>query len=72
MGQWTRLAAVVVFVGIVSLERRNPFVFNSGDGLLKVIAFYMMLAPSGASLSLDRWRRRGALSGSSHGAPHGR
>ena len=50
----------------------NPFVFNSGDGLLKVIAFYMMLAPSGASLSLDRWRRRGALSGSSHGAPHGR
>jgi Vitamin K-dependent gamma-carboxylase len=57
VGQWTRLAAVVVFVGIVSLERRNPFVFNSGDGLLKVIAFYMMLAPSGASFSLDRWRR---------------
>jgi Vitamin K-dependent gamma-carboxylase len=57
VGQYTRLAAAVVFVGIVSFERRNPFVFNSGDGLLKVIAFYMMLAPSGASLSLDRWRR---------------
>jgi Vitamin K-dependent gamma-carboxylase len=56
-GLYTRLAAIVVFVGLVSLERRNPFVFNSGDGLLKVIAFYMVLAPAGASLSLDRWRR---------------
>ncbi len=57
VGQFTRLAAVIVFVGIVSLERRNPFVFNSGDGLLRIIAFYLMLAPSGTSLSLDRWRR---------------
>ena len=57
VGLYTRLAAVVVFVGIVSLERRSPFVFNSGDGLLKVTAFYMMLAPAGASLSIDRWRR---------------
>lgn len=56
-GLYTRVAAVVVFVCLVSLERRNPFVFNSGDGLLKVIAFYMVLAPAGASLSLDRWRQ---------------
>ena len=51
------MAAVVVFVGVLSLERRNPFVFNSGDGLIRVIAFYLMFAPSGESLSLDRWRR---------------
>jgi Vitamin K-dependent gamma-carboxylase len=57
VGQDTRIAAVVVFVGLISIERRNPFVFNSGDGLLKVIAFYMMLAPSGTALSLDRLRR---------------
>jgi Vitamin K-dependent gamma-carboxylase len=57
VGQWTRAAAIVVFVALVSLERRNPFVFNSGDGLLKVSAFYLALAPAGASLSLDRWRR---------------
>ena len=55
-GYRTRIAAVIVFVGIVSLERRNLFVFNSGDGLLKIIAFWLMLAPSGASLSLDRLR----------------
>jgi hypothetical protein len=56
VGQWTRVAAVLVFVGLVSLERRNPFVFNSGDGLLRIIAFCMMFAPAGAALSLDRLR----------------
>jgi hypothetical protein len=57
VGARTRLAAVVVFVGLLSFERRDPWVFNSGDGLLRVIAFYVMLAPAGASLSIDRWRR---------------
>jgi len=56
-GWCTRLAAVVVFVGLLSFERRNPWVFNGGDGLLRLIAFYMMLAPAGAALSVDRRRR---------------
>ncbi len=56
-GALTRVAALVVFVGLLSFERRNPWVFNSGDGLLRVIAFYMMLAPAGAAVSVDRWRR---------------
>jgi hypothetical protein len=57
VGYQTRLAAVLVFVGILSFERRNPYVFNTGDGLLRLIAFYLMLAPAGASLSVDRWRQ---------------
>jgi hypothetical protein len=57
LGLGTRLAALVVFVGITSFERRNLFVFNSGDGLMRVLAFYLALAPSGAALSLDRLRR---------------
>jgi hypothetical protein len=57
VGQWTRTAAVLVFIALVSLERRNPFVFNSGDSLLRIIAFCMMFAPAGAALSLDRRRR---------------
>lgn len=56
-GWRTRLASVVVFVGLLSFQRRDPWVFNSGDGLLRVIAFYLMLAPAGASVSVDRWRR---------------
>jgi uncharacterized membrane protein YphA (DoxX/SURF4 family) len=53
----TRLAAVVVFVCLVSFARRDPWVLNSGDLLLFVLAFYLMLAPSGAALSVDRWLR---------------
>jgi hypothetical protein len=56
-GWFTRLAAAVVFVGLMSFERRDPWVFNGGDGLLRVVAFYLMLAPAGAALSLDRRRR---------------
>lgn len=51
----TRLAAVVVFVCLISFGRRNPWVLNSGDLLVFVLAFYLMLAPSGAALSVDRW-----------------
>lgn len=56
LGYRTRLAALVVFLGVMSLERRNPFVFNSGDGLIRILALFLMLAPAGASLSVDRLR----------------
>jgi len=55
VGFKTRLAAVVVFVCLVSFARRDPWVLNSGDLLIIVLAFYLMLAPSGAALSVDRW-----------------
>lgn len=62
VGFRTRLAAVLVFVCLVSFSRRNPWVLNSGDLLLHVLAFYVMLAPTGAALSVDRWlKERGGL-----------
>ncbi|HEV2070986.1 MAG TPA: HTTM domain-containing protein [Acidimicrobiales bacterium] len=57
VGFHTRLAAVVAFVAVVSLHRRNPFVFQAGDNLLRSFAFYFMFAPAGAALSVDRWRQ---------------
>jgi hypothetical protein len=56
VGFRTRAAAVVVWVALVSFERRDPWVVNSGDLLLRHLAFYLMLAPAGAALSVDRWR----------------
>ncbi|MBA3300126.1 MAG: gamma-carboxylase, partial [Thermoleophilaceae bacterium] len=44
IGYRTRLASAAVFVGIVSFERRNPFVFNAGDALIRVMALYLVLA----------------------------
>lgn len=56
VGYRTRIATVVVFVAILSFQHRNPSVLNSGDGLIRHLAFFLMLAPAGASLSVDRWR----------------
>jgi hypothetical protein len=55
VGFASRLAAIVVWVALVSFGRRDPWVLNSGDLMLAVLAFYLMLAPSGAALSIDRW-----------------
>jgi len=59
VGFLTRLAALVVFVGLISLHARNPFVLNSGDTLLRGTAFFLLLAPAGASFSVDAFLRRG-------------
>ena len=57
LGAGTRLATAILFVGILSFERRMPFVFNSGDAVIRNTAFFLMLAPAGAALSLDSWYR---------------
>ena len=54
-GFQTRIAALVVFVCLVSFGRRNPWVLNSGDLLVQVLAFYVLFMPAGAALSIDRW-----------------
>ncbi len=54
LGLKTRIAAIVVFVGLMALTRRNIWVLDSGDPLLRSIAFFLALAPSGDALSLDR------------------
>jgi hypothetical protein len=56
-GLATRLATLALFVCVISFERRNPFVFNSGDAVIRNLSFFLMLAPAGAALSLDRLRR---------------
>jgi hypothetical protein len=57
IGFRTRLAAILVFVGVLSFERRDPYILNAGDLLLRTLAFYLVFSPAGEALSLDRWRR---------------
>lgn len=57
LGLFSQLAAAVVFLAVMSFERRNPFVFNSGDVLVRLLAFYLIFAPGSASLSLERFVR---------------
>jgi hypothetical protein len=57
IGFRTRLATVLLFVGVMSFERRDPHILNAGDQLLRMMAFYLIFSPAGDALSLDRWRR---------------
>jgi hypothetical protein len=57
IGFKTRLATIALYIGVMSFERRDPYILNAGEALLRSLAFFLMFAPAGAALSLDRWRR---------------
>jgi hypothetical protein len=69
-GWHSRIAAAAVFAALMSLQRTDPYVFNSGDALVRLLALYLVLAPGGAAFSLDRRRalRRGRAPIASHPA----
>jgi len=50
---------VLTFVLLVAVQRRNPVILNSGDFLLCNFALILAFMPTGAALSIDRWRRHG-------------
>ena len=61
VGWRTRVASVVVAFGLIALQRRDVYVLNSGDLLLRELAIYVALMPAGECWSLDA-RRRGSSS----------
>jgi hypothetical protein len=62
LGLFSRVATIVLAIGIVTLHHRNPIILHGGDSVLRIAVLYMALAPSGAACSLDRliglWRGR--------------
>jgi hypothetical protein len=59
-GLFTRFSSILVYVCLVSLDQRNLYILHGGDTFLRVSAFFLMFAPAGAALSVDRlirvWR----------------
>jgi uncharacterized membrane protein YphA (DoxX/SURF4 family) len=58
VGFRTRLCSVVAVLCMLTLQRGNSTIFNSGDLVLRQIGIAVALAPSGLLLSLDASRRR--------------
>jgi hypothetical protein len=60
VGWLTRASSVALFIILTSLDQRNLYILHSGDTLLRVLGFFLMFAPAGAALSVDRlvriWR----------------
>jgi Vitamin K-dependent gamma-carboxylase len=61
VGWHSRIAAVLVFVLIMSLGRRDFMVFNSGDVLVRIEALLLAISSCGAALSLDQRRATGSF-----------
>jgi hypothetical protein len=57
LGYRTRLATVIVWVLVVSIQARNPFVLSGADSLLRVLLFWAMFLPLGAVWSIDAYRQ---------------
>ena len=57
VGFCSRFSSVVVFVCFSSILRRNAYILHSGDTLLRATGFFLMFAPTGAALSIDRLLR---------------
>lgn len=59
LGLFSRGAALVVLVCLLSFARRDVWALNSGDGLVRLLPLFLVFAPCGEALSLDRLRRVG-------------
>jgi hypothetical protein len=57
-GAWTTASAAVSLVLLVSLQRTNSVVLNSGDLLVRLVGLGVVLSPAGRLLSIDEWRRQ--------------
>jgi hypothetical protein len=57
LGLFTRVAAVVTYIGLVSFYNRNPWLMNAGDHLVVILVFLCIVAPAGLRFSVDAWIR---------------
>lgn len=58
VGYRTRLATILCWIMLVSLQNRNPFLINAGDTLFRLLFFWGMFLPLGARWAVDCLRQR--------------
>src|SRR5688500_2944683 len=58
LGLFTRTSAACVFIWLVSFQNRNPLILDGEDTVFRLLAFFLILMPSGAAWSLDSLLRR--------------
>lgn len=60
IGFLTRLNSLLVFLCLTSMQQRNLYILHGGDTFLRVAGFFLIFAPAGAALCVDRlirvWR----------------
>lgn len=65
LGLWTRITSVLTWLAALCYIQRSPMTLFGMDTMMTICLLYLMIGPSGAAFSLDRWlagrpaRRRG-------------
>src|SRR5262245_57225217 len=55
VGFATRVTSVLAWVGVISYIQRTPTTVFGMDTMMNILMVYLMIGPSGATLSVDRW-----------------
>src|SRR5262249_41936722 len=58
IGFCTRVTSVLTWLGAISYIHRNPYMLFGVDTMMNILLIYLMIGPSGAALSVDRWLAR--------------
>lgn len=69
LGYRTRLATVLTWVLVLSVQNRNPLVLGDGDTLVRLLLFWSIFLPLGAKWSLDQFHRPAKLQEESASTP---
>ena len=54
VGLFTRFNSLLVFLCLSSIQQRNLYITSGGDTFLRLAGFFLIFAPAGAALSVDR------------------
>src|SRR4029077_13809799 len=54
VGLFTRFNSLLVFLCLTSIQQRNLYITSGGDTFLRLAGFFLIFAPAGAALSVDR------------------
>jgi hypothetical protein len=66
IGLWTRVTSALTWIAGMCYLQRAPTTLFGMDTMTNILLFYLMVGPSGAALSMDRWlklRRQGWTGG---------
>lgn len=61
VGKYTRASAIISFVLLASFHEKNVFILDSAETLMRLMVFYLALAPSSKYFSLDAIKKRRSL-----------
>src|SRR5262249_12577984 len=58
VGFCTRVTSVLAWAGAMCYVQRSPMTLFGQDTMMVILLTYLMIGPSGAALSVDRWLER--------------